>query len=224
MDITQLQADPRTQVEVCQPPVRCGRLDGVRRARGAPALLLAVWVFAGSLPAFAIEMSTGVRDDGRAYWRMDAQGFQVELVQLQPNQVRAFYIARGFSAEQAESLAVTCLMQMIVRNAQPTGAQPIQLPLAHWGVHTAAGRQPLRLTGDWDTLWDAQGTAPEARLAFRWALFPVDQTFHPGDGNWGMITTGLAVGTRFDLLMQWMRGAQTETAAMRSLQCAADTR
>lgn len=176
-----------------------------------------------STPAIGSEAQAGVHEDGRRYWRLDDRGFRVELVQLQPDQVRAFYIARGFTSEQAEPLARTCLMQLVIENGQPQGQAAIAVPLAQWRIATSEGLQPLRLKESWEPLWQRLNVAAPAQLAFQWALFPNEQAFHPGDRNWGMLSTGLAAGSRFDLILGWRQGGQTKTATVKALQCAADS-
>lgn len=170
--------------------------------------------------ALGAEIGSGIQDDGRRYWRLDAQRLVIELTQLQPDQVRAFFIARGFTAEQIEPLAATCVFQMTVHNRQSADKGPIQLPLAGWRIATPAEMRSPVLTEAWDELWAAHDVPMPARLAFRWALFPVAQTFHHGDRNWGMFASGLAVGARFDLTLRWVQDGREAAAMVRAVQCA----
>lgn len=177
----------------------------------------------GSLPAAA----TGTWVDaetGLATWQTETQGIQVRLTQISPDQARAFYLARGFSAEAAERYASQCVFMTVVRNV---GDTPIEYRLADWR-YRAAG-QPLRAIRsktEWDRLWQRLGLSEAARIAFNWAQIPAGQRYAPGDWNQGMTAYAVPRGGRFDLDFAWRvvgdsgAGGETLTGTLEQVRCA----
>src|SRR5512143_444554 len=87
--------------------------------------LLAVWSAAAHAGTdFSVDAETGL-----ASWQTETDGIQVRLTQISPDQARAFYQARGFSAADAERYARECVFMTVVRNI---GDAPIRHRLADW--------------------------------------------------------------------------------------------
>lgn len=181
--------------------------------RLAPTLLT-LW----SLPAFAATDHSLDPETGLATWQTESAGIQVRLTQISPDQTRAFYQARGFSAGSAERYASECVFMTVVRNV---GDTPIEHRLADWRYVTP-GRTPraIRSKAEWDRLWQQAGVAEPARIAFNWAQFPATQTFAPGDWNQGMTAYSVPRGGRFDLRVVWRNGGQTLSGTLEQVQCA----
>ena len=55
-------------------------------------------------------------------WETTAHGVRLSLTQIQPGHVRGFYLARGFDAETAGSIAEHCVFQTVMRNISAPGA------------------------------------------------------------------------------------------------------
>lgn len=94
----------------------------------------------------------------------------------------AFYVARGFSAEAAAVYARECVLGFTFKN---DGAAALRVDLADW---TAGGGVRLRPREQWEQEWERRGVAKPARIAFRFAQFPPQQEFEPGDWIMGMAT------------------------------------
>lgn len=156
-------------------------------------------------------------------WSWESQGISLQQVQRLPDQTRAFFQGRGFSAQAASRLAECCVFQTILRNE---GQVPIEVDLAGWRVKSlavpGAYPKPLKLTPDWQGDWGTLGVPQSARVAFQWAMFPNRQTFEAKDWAMGMVSFSLQPGERFDLQAQWRRGGETMTATLPGLQCAPD--
>lgn len=209
------------------------RLRATRR-RLLWAVLLAVclapaWQYWSVKPAGADDADTPgmleVRtdpDSGLTAWYWTGQRLSVELVQLLPDQTRAFFMGRGFEAGDADDIARTCVFQAIMRN---TGSDlPLHVDLALWRIHARDGTARLRLNRDWQAIWQTRGTPAPARIAFRWALFPTEQRFEPGDWLMGMIVFDRAPGDVFDLGLRWTEGDRERHRMLTGIQCAADVR
>ncbi len=128
--------------------------------------LLAVWVREPAPPL----NSAWIAETGLRTWQTDTRGIQVRLTQISPDQVRAFYQARGFSAAAAEHYVTECVFMTVVRNI---GDTPIQHRLADWR-YVAPGQpaRAIRSKTEWARRWKQQGVNEAARIAFTWAQFP----------------------------------------------------
>jgi len=148
-------------------------------------------------------------------------GVSLSLTPILPDQVRAFYLGRGFDAASAELLATTaCVFQTVFRNESVEGG--IAFDLAEWRAHTAAGAQPLKLERDWQREWQRRGVPPGARSAFRYAFYPTAHRYAVGDWNMGMTSYALPLGSRFDLQFVWHEGTSRREAWLRDVRCATD--
>lgn len=175
--------------------------------------LLAVW---GTTVA-ATEMSVDP-DTGLGSWQTGQDGIQVRLTQISPDQARAFYQARGFSAEATERYVAECVFMTVVRN---TGTHPIQHRLADWRyVFTGQPPQAIRSKSEWEAIWKKQSVNESARIAFTWAQFPSTQTFAPGDWNQGMTTYNVPRDQPFDLRFVWRAGGKTHAGKLENVRCA----
>ena len=159
-------------------------------------------------------------DSGLVRWHWQGQGLSLELAQLLPDQTRAFFMGRGFSAGQAEMVAEACVFQGIVRNTH--AEEPIELDLARWRTRGRAGADRLRLNRDWQAIWEDLGVADSARIAFRWALFPTEHRFEPGDWLMGMVMVDRNPGDQFDLVLRWSAAGTDRRAVLSDLGCAGE--
>lgn len=158
-------------------------------------------------------------DSGIESWEAGERGVTLALTQILPDQVRAFYLARGFGREDAEIYARACVFQTVLRN---DGDAVVAVQLADWRALAARRAFRLRLEPEWQYQW-AQRELPEAaRIAFRWAQFPLEQHFEPGDWNQGMTAYPLPHGARFDLRFRWRVEGKTVEGVMKGVRCAAD--
>lgn len=185
------------------------------------ARVLALWLVTLGSAAAAVERSTDAAT-GLVTWAWHDGASRITLVQLLPDQVRAFFQGRGFTAAQSERVAATCVFQLVIRNgADAAEAMTVELPA--WRVERAGGGAGSpRLAAAWEAEWARLGVASGPRVAFRWALFPARQRFAPGDWNMGMLTLDLEHGTTFDLHAAWHAGSQARTVVFRDLACAED--
>ena len=171
----------------------------------------------GSVSAEVItgeEQQTGLRT-----WEWMESGISVQLVQRLPDQTRAFFQGRGFSSEDADSIAKACVFQTIFRN---DGEQPLTYDLDDWKIDYRGKRLPLQTRERWNEKWQAGGASKAARIAFRWSLLPTRQRFQPGDYNWGMTSFGLPPGETFDLTLTITNNNNRITRSIPGVVCAAD--
>ena len=170
------------------------------------------------------EVATGIdADAGLPYWELSEPGMSVRLVQRHPDQTRAFFLARGFSREDVELIAQSCVFQTIVRNTAPvTSSTTLEYDLSAWRVQIADEALVMKSREIWAKIWAEREIAKPARIAFEWALLPTRQRYNPGDYNWGMSVFGLRPNSHFDLALNWTQSGKPHTAVIRGIHCAAD--
>ncbi len=157
-------------------------------------------------------------DSGALSFETRAHGVALSLTQLLPDQLRAFYLARGFSPAAAERFAGACVFMTVLRNEAATGE--VAFRLADWRVTAEGGARTLPDLNHWMGQWQALGVAEPARLAFRWAQFPPEQEYAPGEWNQGMLATGLPAGAGFDLIARWESAGSTYEGRLHDARCA----
>lgn len=86
------------------------------------------------------QVSTG-RDPetGLRSWTWARDGVSVQLLQLLPDQTRAFFLGRGFSGPEADRISRSCVFQTIFRN---DGARPVVYDLGEWSLLHHGERLP----------------------------------------------------------------------------------
>ena len=174
--------------------------------------LLALWGPAVSAAELSVDLDTGL-----ASWQTEQAGIQVRLTQISPNQARAFYLARGFSAAATERYVAECVFMTVVRNV---GDTTILHRLADWR-YVISGQPPqtIRSKTEWERIWKKMGVNESARIAFSWAQIPTTQTFAPGDWNQGMTTYSVPRDTSFDLRFVWRADGKTRTGLIEKVRC-----
>jgi hypothetical protein len=193
------------------------RTDSGSRIRHAPQLLL-LWGVSSALGVAWAEVATGIDEEtGLKSWAWHTNGVSVQLVQRLPDQTRAFFMGRGFSAEAADIIGQACVFQTIFRN---DSKQAVSYDLGKWEVIHQNNRLPLQVRETWDGRWQTLGVSQSARIAFRWSLLPTRQRFEPGDYNWGMTSFGLVPGERFDLALTIDHGGYPVNARILAVECA----
>ena len=175
--------------------------------------LLAVWGASATAAEPGVDADTGLGS-----WQTEHAGIQVRLTQISPDQARAFYQARGFSAAAAERYVAECVFMTVVRNI---GDAPIRHRLADWR-YVVAGQAPraIRSKPEWERIWKQMGVNESARIAFSWAQIPATQTFAPGDWNQGMTTYNVPRDKPFDLRFVWRTGGKQHSGMLEQVRCA----
>lgn len=196
----------------CKPSDSPGRPTGHRARPIALAALVAL-----ASPSALAEPSRRDPDTGAATWEVQTQGVTLSLTQLLPDQIRAFYSARGFDAAAAEVFAQACVFMTVLRNDAAAGE--LSFRLADWQVRQGGEARGLPSLAGWLERWQGLGVSGPARIAFRWAQFPPEQSYAPGEWNQGMLATGLPPGSRFNLSARWTAAGQTFEGRLQDVQC-----
>ncbi len=156
---------------------------------------------------------------GAITWETRAHGVHFALTQILPEQVRAFYVNRGFTLEQIESYATSCVYMTVLRNDDAPGV--IHFVSNDWMIRVAGHSHKLTSVEDWWRRMKKNGAKNSALIAFRWAQFPPEQEYRPGgDWNQGMLSVGLAPGRRFDATARWDIKGKAYEATLKGVECA----
>ncbi len=183
--------------------------------------IIACLLFCASVAAATETRHATDPETGIATWETAAHGVSLRLTQILPDQVRGFYLARGFDAGSVELLAAgACVFQTVLRNESARGA--IEFSLADWRSISTGGERPLKLEADWQKDWEKRGVPLAARTAFRYALYPTQHRYDVGDWNMGMTTYVLPPGSRFDLRFAWREGDNRREAMLSGVRCATE--
>lgn len=149
-----------------------------------------------SLASCAAQSDTG---SGPPYtYRSDR--LVVSLDPRTPEQIAAFYEARGFARPMIELLAGQCYLTVFIHNRS---REVIWLDLAQWRFSDAQGEIIRRDRAYWLQRWEAMAIPQAHRSTFRWTLLPERLDFRPDEREGGNIIlprTGrpITVSARFD--------------------------
>jgi hypothetical protein len=137
-----------------------------------------------------------------------------------PDQMAAFYEARGFPRGAIERLRRTCFVMAHVENR---GDNVIWLELKNW--HFRSGQQELhRLDRNyWDSVWDEIGLPQASRSTFGWTQLPGERDLQPGEpvgGNVILPATDEPFTLQADFLTGENRRAGMISVRFENLRCA----
>jgi len=182
------------------------------------------WAALSAATAAAAELVTGTDPEAQLpFWEWREPGMSLRLVQRLPDQSRAFFLARGFSRDDVELIAGSCVFQTVFKNLSTADAPAaLEYDLRDWVVHAGAQTRGMKTREDWAETWARRGVPQSARIAFEWALYPTRQVYNAGDYNWGMSFFDLAPGDAFDLVIHWNQGGERRTATLEGMRCAPD--
>ncbi|MFN2309253.1 MAG: hypothetical protein ABR553_05890 [Gammaproteobacteria bacterium] len=130
----------------------------------------------------------------------DSTRLSVSLDARTPQQIAAFYEARGFSRPMIELLRAQCYLTVFIHNK---GADVLWLDLGHWRFADAEGAVERLDRGFWQRRWQDMAIPAAHRATFRWTLLPERLDFRADEREGGNIIlprTGrpFTVSARFD--------------------------
>ena len=110
---------------------------------------------------------------------------RVSLTARSPNQIAAFYEARGFSAAMVNEAKRHCFITVSIKNKSD---KIFWLELSNWRFTTSSGEIVRVHRNDWRTKWQQMQIPLAHQSTFRWTLLPERLDFRPGEGEGGNIT------------------------------------
>ena len=112
------------------------------------------------------------------------EALKVRLQPRSPEQMTAFYEARGFPVAMLKPLAKTCYITVGIRN---NSDDTVWLDLSLWQF--SAGDKPLHRyhRREWLQRWQTMGMPLRFQSTFRWTLIPELLDYQPGEEEGGNI-------------------------------------
>lgn len=114
----------------------------------------------------------------------DFDQITVALSPRTPQQMSAFYEARGFGPEMIDVLGKECFITVLIRNKSD---DILWLDLSRWTFSAADGAVVRRDRTHWRERWAAMQIPPAHQSTFRWTLLPEQLDFRPGEQEGGNI-------------------------------------
>jgi hypothetical protein len=192
-----------------------------RSAPPWPLLVALCSGFLGQFNAVAIATDTAQQVGDPAAiatdWQLRERGATLGASRITPTQARAFYRARGFDPDAASHYAAACVFQLVLRN---DAGGTLRYRLSDWRIGTAGHWRSFVPLETWEQEWLRRGVSDGARVAFRWAQFPAEQEFAPGDWIMGMAALVPRPEGSFDLNYEWSIDGLTYRGTLPGLRCA----
>lgn len=116
---------------------------------------------------------------------LDNEDFTLRLAPRTPNQIAAFYEARGFPRFAIDEIRKTCFITIGLRNNSDT---IVWFDLSNWHFTAASGPLNRILRTDWQKRWNELGLDARFQSTFRWTLAPEQLDFRPHEREGGNIT------------------------------------
>ena len=173
-------------------------------------------------PALAGQRHSVDEATGIETWEKSVAGVSVSLTQILPDQLRAFYVNRGFDLGVIEPYARSCVYMTVLRNDAAPGV--VRFRLSDWRFRSGPEVRPLLATADWIKRLQSAEPGSAAMVAFRWAQFPAQHAYEPGgDWNQGMLSIGLHPGAQFDLVVRWEVDGKMYEGELENVRCAGES-
>lgn len=139
-----------------------------------------------------------------------------------PEQMAAFYEARGFPPDAIERLRQTCFVMAHVENR---GKKVLWLELKNWRFVTATGELQRLDQDHWKAVWDEIDLPQASRSTFGWTQLPDERDLQPGEpvgGNMILPPTDAAFTLEADFHTGGDRRSGMVSVRFKDLRCAKD--
>ena len=153
-----------------------------------PSSLLSILVLALSLPTSAYAQEDAIAGGiekvtvkGTIFKNKD---FRLRLGPRTPNQIAAFYEARGFPNVAIDEVRNVCFITVGLGNRTK---KKLYHDLSKWQFVDKNGPVKRILRSDWKLRWNKLGLEKRFQSTFRWTLMPEKLDFYPQEGEGGNI-------------------------------------
>lgn len=179
-------------------------------------ILLIPGMVGSSATVSASEVSIHTNEvTGLRTWTVQDEGFRIELIQLNPDFVRAIYQKHNYPEKEVERIAAYCVFGTILNN---TSTSTMSYRVADWRYRTKNGKlYPVKTKSQWLNEWRAAG------IIFSWTLLPDEGEFAEGDWQQGFTTVKLPREAEFDLIFKWQLDGKPYQGELKNIQCSPDS-
>ncbi len=95
-----------------------------------------------------------------------------------PDQIAAFYEARGFPSWAIQALRTRCFVTFVIENSRD---ERLVMDLDQWTVERADETVPIHRWSRWEASWRERGLPRRHRSTLRWTLLPEERVLYPGE-------------------------------------------
>ncbi len=153
---------------------------------------------------------------------VEADGIAMYVRLYTPDQMAAFYEARGFPRGAIERLRQTCFVMAHIENR---GERVIWLELKNWHFLSARGEIRRLDRNYWDSVWNDIGLPQASRATFGWTQLPDERDLQPGEPVGGNVILP-ATDETFTLQADFLTGKDKRSGMIsvrfENLRCARD--
>ena len=114
--------------------------------------------------------------------KFENQYFRLRLVPRTPNQIAAFYEARGFPSFAIAEVRKVCFITVGLGNRSK---KKLYHDLSKWQFTDKDGVVQRVLRPNWKQRWNKMGLEKRFQSTFRWTLMPEKLDFYPQEGEGG---------------------------------------
>lgn len=140
------------------------------------------------------------------------QGLVVSISPRTPDQLYAFYSARGFPDNALQHITSRCFLTIGIRNERN---DVVWLELDNWRFIDRHGRDLARIKrAEWNTHWDRLQILSAQRAAFNWTQLPERRDLQPAEPVGGNVSLSPPAST-FVLEAKFLTGADKRGPVVR---------
>lgn len=169
----------------------------------------------GLASGFALSLlsaQVGVVPSAAASGRAQVDGLEFSVEARTPEQLTAFYTARGLPANAVDEIARHCVLTVIMRNRRK---DVVWLIPARWRFVDANGRALKRITRpQWQQAWQRLKVPAAARNTFGWTQIPERRDLQPDEPVGGNMALAMPQAA-FTLFAEFPVGAVDAKRALR---------
>jgi len=136
-------------------------------------------------------------------WKYLGDGTEIRAQVRTPDQMAAFYEARGFPAAAIAKIRQACFVTVVVVNK---GHEVLWLEPAHWEVSSSDSRIARYDAQRWKSAFDEVNLPDANRATFRWTQLPEQRDLRHDEPVGGNLTLP-PVAAPFDIVMKFDVGS-----------------
>lgn len=140
---------------------------------------------------------------------------KIKLIARTPNQIAAFYEARGFPKKMIEATGKACFFTVVIKNKSN---QILWHDLSGWKFSSNGALVERYDRGYWQQQWQDIQAPQASQSTFRWTLLPEKLDFRPNESEGGNITLPRVV-KHFDIEATFKLETKPLTIHLKNIQC-----
>jgi hypothetical protein len=152
--------------------------------------------------------------------QLQTRDYRLSISPRTPEQIGAFYEARGFPKDAIALLKQQCYLTVFFHN---TSSATIWVDLGNWRFSTPEGELQRLDRAYWNKRWQEEGLPQRFQSTFRWTLIPESLDYRPDEREGGnLILPYTASPIRLDAQLRIVNGKdeRLESIHLEKIRCA----